>query len=117
MVEVDVYSVFYKCLKIKSKLKLAAFLSYTIETKYFSERVTSTSFRSKKPSSGQSYTNLRLLKQGPKDGGHAEDAGCSCSFVTQSYNSVHKFGCCASAYLEATDSRICQKRIRRAHPT
>ena len=68
MVEVDVYRVFYKCLKIKSKFKLAAFLSNIMETKYFSQRVKSTSFGTKKPSSEQSYTNLRLLKKGRKIG-------------------------------------------------
>ena len=69
VVEVDAYRVFYKCLKIKSKFKLAAFLSYTMETKYFSKRVTSTSFGAKTTSPGQSYTNLSLLKNGRKVGG------------------------------------------------
>ena len=98
MVEVDLYRLFYKSLKIKSKFKLTAFLSNTMKTNYLSERVKSTSFGTKKTSPGQSYTNLRLLQRA-KRWGHAEDAGCSCSFVTQSYSSVRKFGFCARTYV------------------
>ena len=39
-----------------------------MEAKYFSERVKSTSFGTKKSSPGQSYTMLRLLKRGRKIG-------------------------------------------------
>ena len=59
---------FYKCLKIKSKFKLTTFLCNMMETKYFSERVKSTSFGGKKSTPGQLYTNLRLLKRGRKIG-------------------------------------------------
>ena len=69
MVEVGVYRLFYKSLKIKSKFKLAAVRSCTMETKYFSKGVTSTSYGTKKTSPGQSYTNLMLLKKGRKMGG------------------------------------------------
>ena len=69
MVEVDVYRLFYKSLKIKSKFKLTAFLSNTMETKYFSDRVKSTSFGAEKSSPGESYPNLRLLTKGRKIGG------------------------------------------------
>jgi len=63
-----IYRVFYKCLKINSKFKLAVFLSYTMETKYFSERVTSSSFSAKKSSSGQLYTKPSLLKRAKRWG-------------------------------------------------
>ena len=69
MVEVGVYRLFYKSLKIKSKFKLAAVRSCTMETKYFSDRVKSTSFGAEKSSPGESYPNLMLLKKGRKMGG------------------------------------------------
>ena len=40
-----------------------------METKYFSDRVKSTSFGAEKSSPGESYPNLRLLKKGRKIGG------------------------------------------------
>ena len=94
MVEVDVYRVFYKSFETKSKFKLTVFLSNTMETKYFSESNKYLVWRQKAISWAIVHQS-EAVKKGPKGGGHTEDAGRSCSFVTQSYNSVRKFGCCA----------------------
>ena len=69
MVKVDLYRLFYKSLKIKSKFKLATFRSYTMEIKYFSERVASTSFGTKKNISWAIVHKFDAVKKGPKDGG------------------------------------------------
>ena len=69
MAEVDVYKVFCKSLKIKSKFKLTAFLYNMTETKYFFERVTFCLFCTQKTSPGPSNATLRLLLKRAKKRG------------------------------------------------